>query len=74
MSPAVNHSSPPASPLACVGGLTSGLMAHVPTVHPEAINSSPNWQQRTLSSFSVGLHHPCSDSRQEQIIGLISDH
>jgi len=79
MSPAVNHSSPPpakapfASPLACVGGSTSGLMAHVQAVHPDVINSSPHSQQCTLSSFCVGPHHPCPDSHQEQITGLISD-
>jgi len=78
-SPAVNHSSPPpamvASPLTCVGGSTSGLMhgSLVWAVHPDAINSSPRRQQRTLSSLGVGPQHPCSNSRQEQITGLISD-
>jgi len=62
-----------ASPLACVSGLASGLMAHVQMVHPDATNSSPCRQQRTMSSFGVGPHRPCSDSRQEQITGLISN-
>ena len=59
--------------LACVGGSTSGLMAHVRAVHPESVKSSPCRQQRTLGAFGVGPHRPCSDSRQEQITGLISE-
>ena len=79
MSPAVNRSlqlpamAPFVSLLACVSGLTSGLMAHIWVVHPDAINSSRCQQQRTLSSFGVGPHRPCSESRQEQNTGLISD-
>jgi len=63
------------SPLTCVGGSTSGLMhgSLVWAVHPDAINLSPRRQQRTLSSLGVGPQHPCFNSRQEQITGLISD-
>ena len=57
---------------ACAGGSTTGLMAHVRSVHADAmINTSP--RQPKLSSFGVGSHCPYSESHQEQITGLIGD-
>jgi len=48
-------------------------MAHVWVVHPNAISSSLPQPQCTLSCIGIRLHRPCSNSRQEQITGLISD-
>ena len=61
--------------LACVGGSTSGLMAHVRTAHADMMRSvsSPVGLQPKLSTFGIGLQRPCSNSRQEKITALIAD-
>jgi len=47
-------------------------MGHVRAVHPD-VKNSPAQQQRSLMNFGVGPLCPCSNSRNEQITGLVSD-
>ena len=73
--PAVNHSLPPpatvASPLACVGGPTTGLMVHVPAVHPDSRRHQLVTAPAATSFFGAGPHHVPTAARNKSLVLLV---